>query len=153
MRMTTFLSAHKDIKNFSIALYWQLLWWVWISGTKRERDACSFLSTYLVFSDPVPVEQHEIEADAIQPLGPLGDLEDKALVEHWVQGPFLDVRFLLGDALVVEQQIDFDIGVCNQAWNASKTRRPQRTVFIYLLILSHPSLASCELWGRPRLIC
>ena len=71
--------------------------------------------TYLVFSDPVPVEQHEIEADAVQPLGPLGDLEDEALVENGVQGPLLDVRLLLGDALVVEKQIDFDVGVCNQA--------------------------------------
>lgn len=72
-------------------------------------------ATYLVFSDPVPVKQHEIEADAVQPLGPLGDLEDKALVENGVQGPLLDVRLLLGDALVVEKQIDFDVGVCNQA--------------------------------------
>lgn len=114
-------------------------------------EACSFPiavhMTYLIFSDPVPVEQHEIEADAVQPLGPLGDLEDKALIENGVQGPLLDVRLFLGDALVVEEQIYFDVGVCNQALHASKTRpTTQAPPFsFYLLILSHPSLASCEL--------
>ena len=60
------------------------------------------LVIHLIFGDPVPVEQHKLEADVFEAVvAEVGQLEDEGLVEDRVQGPLLHVRLLLRDALVV----------------------------------------------------
>ena len=41
-------------------------------------------------------------------------LEDERLVEDRVQGSLLDVGLLLGDALVVVEQVDLHVGIWNK---------------------------------------
>ena len=65
----------------------------------------------LVLGDAIPVEQHELELDAGQPVLALGQVEHEGLVEDRVEGPLLHVGLLLGDTLVVEQQIDLHVGI------------------------------------------
>ncbi len=71
-------------------------------------------SHYLILGDPVPVEEHELQADVFQAVvSEMWELKDEGLVEDGVQGPLLHVGLLLGDALVVVQQVDLDIRICN----------------------------------------
>jgi len=65
----------------------------------------------LVLGDAVPVKQHELQLDAGQPVLALGQVEDKGLVEDGVEGPLLHVGLLLGNPLVVEQQVDLHVGI------------------------------------------
>ncbi len=65
----------------------------------------------LILGDAIPVEQHELELDASQPVLALGQVEDEGLVEDRVQGSLLHVGLLLGDTLVVEQEIDLHVGI------------------------------------------
>ena len=70
-------------------------------------------SDHLVLGHPVPVEREELDADVVQSLV-ARYVEQERLVEHRVQRSLLHVRFLLGDALTVVQQVYLHVRVCKQ---------------------------------------
>jgi hypothetical protein len=66
---------------------------------------------YLVLSYTIPVKEHELQLDAGQSVLTLGQIKDKGLVEDRVQGSLLHVGLLLGDPLIVEQQVDLHVRI------------------------------------------
>lgn len=66
---------------------------------------------YLVLRNSVPVEERELEADLAEALGAVRYLEHDRLVEDGIEGALLHVRLSLGDALIVVEQVDLDVGV------------------------------------------
>ena len=66
---------------------------------------CSSAMIDLVLCDTVPVQDEEFEADIVQGFDVGWQVENKRLVEHWVQRTLLDVSFLLGHPLSVVHQV------------------------------------------------
>lgn len=72
------------------------------SGAVAARAAELQPSDDLVLRDAIPVEQHQLERDALQRLsGALGggNVEGEALVENWAQRSLLHVRLFLCNSL------------------------------------------------------
>ena len=67
--------------------------------------------THFVFSDAIPVEDEELEADVVQRRGGGRQVENERLVENGIERPLLDVRLLLGHPLPVVHQVDLDVGI------------------------------------------
>ena len=73
----------------------------------------------LVLGHLIPVEHDEVDADAGQQVGAararwIGrrKIEDERLIEDGVESSLLDVCLLLGNALSVVREVDFDVRVC-----------------------------------------
>lgn len=83
---------------------------------KAERGGCSSVATplyqiYLVLGHSVPIQEQELQTDGLQTFAACRDVENEALVEDGTERSLLHVGLLLGDALAVVEQVDFDVGV------------------------------------------